>query len=164
MNFIPNTVMMLLAATMMVKADGLDTSFKSYMSYKAITNTNSIQYELQQDAWTDKNGLRRYGSDFMIAVGTPYANVGDRVLVTLDTEKYFYAIVGDSKGDVWYHDCGKGACVVEFIVDTPEMGKIPKLMGDCSYIDGFEGEVVSITVLSDDETYGEQPLNYPVME
>lgn len=155
----------LLAVTMIVKADGLDTSFKSYMSYKAITNTSSTQYALQQDAWTDKNGLRRYGSDFMIAVGTPYADVGDRVLVVLDTKEYFYATVGDSKGDVWYHDCSKGACVVEFIVDTSEMGETPKSMGDCSYIDGFEGQVVSITNLSEDEeTYGKNPLNYPVME
>lgn len=160
-----NIIATLLAATMIVKADGLDTSFKSYMSYKAITNTDSTQYKLQQDAWTDKNGLRRYGSDFMIAVGLPYANVGDRVLVTLDTENYFYAIVGDSKGDVWYHDCGKGACVVEFIVDTPEMDETTRLMGDCSYIDGFEGEVISITNLSDEEkTFGKNPLNFPVME
>ena len=133
----------------MVQADGLDTSFKSYEDYTYITDTSSKQWELQQNAYTDKNGLRRYGAlaDYMIAVGTPYANVGDRVLVTLDTDNSFYAVVGDSKGDRWYHDCSKGACVVEFIVDTPYMDELPKKMGDCSYIDGLEGEVVSISVL-----------------
>lgn len=139
----------LVIATTMVQADGLDTSFKSYMDYTTITNTESKQYELQQKAYTDNDGLRRYGAlgDYMIAVGTPYADVGDRVLVTLDTDKSFYAIVGDSKGDVWYHDCSKGACVVEFIVDTPCMDEFPKKMGDCSYIGDFEGEVISISVL-----------------
>ena len=140
---------MLAASAMTVHADGLDTSFKSYMDYTCITNTESTQYKLQQNAWTDNNGFRRYGSlgDYMIAVGTYYGNVGDRVLVKLDTDEVLFCVIGDSKGDVWYHDCAKGACVVEFIVDTPTLDDTARKMGDCSYIDGLEGEVVTITPL-----------------
>lgn len=139
----------ILAASMAVQSDGMDTSFKSYMGYTCITNEDSTQYKLQQNAWTDTNGLRRYGSlgDYMIAVGTPYGMPGDRVLVTLDTEETLVCIIGDSKGDVWYHDCARGACVVEFIVDTPQLDPTAKEMGDISYIDGMEGQVVSITPL-----------------
>lgn len=134
---------------MTVQADNLDTSFKAYMDYKYITNTHSIQYELQQDAWTDSNGLRRYGDDYMVAVSYHYGEVGDRIKVTLDTGEVFNATIGDSKGDVWYHPCGKGACVVEFIVDTPYLDKMVTKMGDCSYVsDFFEGGVISIQKLT----------------
>ena len=138
-----------LAIVMAVQADGLDTSFKSYMDYKCITNKESTQYQLQQNAWTDNEGLRRYGAfgDYMIAVGLPYGKVGDRVLVTFDNEESIYCIIGDSKGDRYYHDCSKGACVVEFIVDTQELNSKAKNMGDCSYIEGLEGEVRTITTL-----------------
>lgn len=138
-----------MAVAMAIKADGLDTSFKSYMDYTCITDTESTQYKLQQNAWTDTNGLRRYGSlaDYMVAVGLPYGKVGDRILVTLDTEETLYCIIGDSKGDRYYHSCSKGACVVEFIVDTPYLDDTAKEMGDCSYIKGLEGEVISITPL-----------------
>ena len=139
-----------LATAITVQADGLDTSFKSYEDYKFITDTRSKQYELQQNAWTDRNGLRRYGalSDYMVAVGTPYGKVGDRIEITLDSGESFIAIVGDSKGDRHYHSCGRGACVVEFIVDTPNLDTTTKQMGDISYLDEkFEGDVVSITPL-----------------
>ena len=130
-------------------SDGLDTSFKAWMSYKAITNTSSVQYELQQDAWTDDNGLRRYNKDYMVAVGTPYGNVGDRIKITLDTGEVFNAIIGDSKGDRYYHSCSKGANVVEFIVDTKELDNEAKKMGDISYIPFFEGEVIDIQKLDE---------------
>ena len=140
----------LLAAQITVQADGLDTSFKAWMGYKAITNTQSTQYKLQQDAWTDDNGLRRYDKDYMVAVGTYYGSVGDRIKITLDTGETFNAIIGDSKGDRWYHPCSKGANVVEFIVDTQELDSKAKEMGDISFIPFFEGEVVSIQPLNDE--------------
>lgn len=156
----------IMAAVMMVRSDGLDTSFKSYMDYTCITNKESKQYELQQNAWTDTNGLRRYGSlsDYMVAVGLPYGKVGDRILITLDTDEEIYAIIGDSKGDRYYHSCGKGACVVEFIVDTPNLDKTAKQMGDISCIEGLEGQVVSIKALPSYEEMRERwqqgMLNY----
>lgn len=136
------------ATAITVQADGLDTSFKAYEDYKYITNTESTQYKLQQNAWTDTNGLRRYGTfgDYMVAVGTPYGQVGDRILVTLDTDETITCIVGDSKGDRHYHSCARGACVVEFIVDTSQLDREAKNAGDVSCLD-LEGQVVSITPL-----------------
>ena len=138
-----------IGTVMAIQADGLDTSFKSYMDYNCITDEDSTQYKLQQNAWTDSNGLRRYGGfgDYMIAVGLPYGSVGDRVLVTLDSGESIYCIIGDSKGDRYYHSCNKGACVVEFIVSTQELNEKAKTMGDCSYIENLSGEVQSITTL-----------------
>lgn len=128
-----------------------DTAFKSYMSYKAITNTRSAQYKLQADCWTDDNGLRRYDDKYVVALGTYYAdNIGDEFKITLDTGKTFRCVVGDFKAD--RHTDSKNQytpmegrkCVVEFVVDTPELNKKVKKMGDISYISGFDGNVEKI--------------------
>lgn len=144
-----NKLILLMTVATIVQADGLDTSFKAYEDYKYITNTESTQYKLQQQAWTDEYGLRRYGDEYMVAVGSYYGSVGDHIKVTLDTGETFDAIIGDSKGKRWYHKCGKGANVVEFIVDTSSLDETAKEMGDISYIPSFEGDVTEIEAQSD---------------
>ena len=133
------------------------TSFKSYMSWKAITNTRSEQYKLQQECWTDKNGLRRYDEYYVIALGSYYTDeIGDTFKITLDTGKSFKAVVGDFKAD--HHtdtehqytptaDCGK--CVLEFVVDTKALNNTAKRMGDISYIKGFDGNVEKMEKLEE---------------
>ena len=70
------------------------------MDYRKITHTNSKQYELQQECWTDELGLRRHGSDYVIALGTYFSDtVGDRFKVHLDNGNSFYATIGDIKAD-----------------------------------------------------------------
>ena len=129
-----------------------DTAFKSYMSYRAITNTRSAQYRLQQKCWTDDEGLRRLDDDYVIALGTYYAEyIGERFKITLDTGESFTAVVGDFKADKHtdsrhqYYDCGNGKKnVVEFVVDTRELNRKARRMGDISYISGFKGNIKSI--------------------
>lgn len=115
-----------------------NTSMKTYMDYRAITDTNSVQYEMQQDCYTDADGLRRYkdGDEYVVAVGSPIAEVGDYITVELDTGEVLDCIVGDSKGDVWYHLCGKGHNIVEFIVDVDTLDPDAKRAGDVSCIVG----------------------------
>ena len=140
-----------------------DTYFKTYMSYRAITNTRSAQYKLQQDAWTDTNGLRRYGDDYMIAVGTFYSDtVGERFKITLANGFEFTAVVGDIKADKHtdsknmytpvYNANGKviSANVIEFIVDTSSLPKEVKTMGTVSAIDDFEGNIKTIEKIKDE--------------
>ena len=129
-----------------------DTAFKSYMSYRAITNTRSAQYRLQQKCWTDAEGLRRLGDDYVIALGTYYAEyIGERFKITLDTGESFTGVVGDFKADKHtdsrhqYYDCGNGKKnVVEFVVDTNSLNRKARRMGDISYIQGFNGNIKSI--------------------
>lgn len=121
-----------------------DTSMKTYMDYKAITNTASTQYQIQQDCYTDGDGLRRYkGDEYVVAVGSKIADVGDYITVELDTGEVLDCIVGDSKGDRWYHLCGKGHNIVEFIVDVDTLDKEAKNAGDVSSIVG-DGNVKKI--------------------
>lgn len=133
-----------------------DTYFKTYMSYKAITNTRSAQYKLQQDAWTDENGLRRIGDDYMIAVGTFYSStVGERFKITLANGFEFYATVGDIKADkhtdsmnmytpVYSNGKVISANVIEFIVDTPSLPKKVRQLGTVSGIEDFEGNILTM--------------------
>ena len=122
-----------------------DTSMKTYMDYKCISDTESTQYKIQQDCRTDENGLRRYkdGDEYVVAVGSPIAEVGDYITVELSTGEVLDCIVGDSKGDRWYHLCGKGHNIVEFIVDVDTLDKEAKNAGDVSCIVG-DGNVKKI--------------------
>lgn len=129
-----------------------DTSFKSYMDFRAITNVSSEQYKLQEECVTDSHGLRKYGDDYVIAVGSYYADrVGDRLEITLESGEKFMAVVGDFKADAHtdktnrYYPMSDGKKnVIEFIVDTDALDSMARKMGDISYIDGFEGNIDSI--------------------
>lgn len=125
--------------------------FKSYMSYKAITSKSSKQYKLQQVANTDSNGFRRIEDYYMIATGSYYGDVGDILLVELDNGNSFYAIKSDAKDnkdtDEENKVCIHDGSIVEFIVDTSNLNKMVKKMGDASYLSGFDGNVANISVV-----------------
>lgn len=129
----------------------VDTSFKAYMDWEAITNERSEQYRMQRGAVTDENGLRIYDGCYMVALGSYYGKVGDRFVITLDTGTELDVIMGDMKSDCdtdvthRYHPMESGGNVVEFIVDTDELDDVVRLMGDVSYADSiFEGSVRKI--------------------
>lgn len=141
-----------------------DTWFKSYMSYKTITNTNSDQYKIQQNAWTDENGLRRYGDDYLVAVGTYYSDkCYTRFLVEFDTGEEITVMVGDIKQD--RHTDSKNmynsvtdstgkfisANVLEFIVDTSVLDRKAKNLGSVHCIDSLGGNIVSIKEIVEKE-------------
>lgn len=139
-----------------------DTSFKAYMDYRCITNTASKQYELQQKAETDEQGLRKYRDYYLIGLGTYYANsVGEKFRITLENNKVFYAMTGDIKADIHtdknnmyspvYDSNGTfiSANVVEFIVDTKAMDRKTKLSGSIGTYENFSGNIVKIEKIID---------------
>lgn len=122
-------------------------SFKSYMDYRTITSRSSKQYKIQELAYTDINGLRRFDIYFIVATGSYYGEVGDILRIELDTGEYFLAIKGDMKADIHTdknNQIAHDGSVVEFIVDSNKLNKKAKRMGNISYISGFEGYVVNI--------------------
>lgn len=130
----------------------IDTDFKAYMDYKAITNTRSPQYALQKEAYTDKNGLRKVGDYYCVALGSYYGSeIGQCYLITLDTGDSFKAILADFKADGdtddahQYHPMSDGAGnVVEFVVDTQALPHDVRWTGTVSVLEGFSGSVESI--------------------
>ncbi len=141
-----------------------NTEFKTYMDYRCITNEDSDQYKLQQLAWTDEDGFRRIGDDYIVAMGTYYAeNVGYRFKITLDTDNEITVIIGDIKQDAHtdyfnqytpiYDENGIffSGNVLEFIVDTDVLPKIPRRLGTVSYFDYLKGNIKSIERIETEE-------------
>ena len=141
-----------------------NSEFKTYMDYRCITDKPSAQYELQQFAWTDEDGFRRIGDDYIVAMGTYYAeNVGDRFRITLDTDNEITVIIGDIKQDIHtdyfnqytpiYDENGIffSGNVLEFIVDTYVLPKIPRRLGTVSYFDYLKGNIKTIERIETEE-------------
>lgn len=134
----------------------IDTWFKAYMDYRTITDTSSPQYAMQQNAWTDANGLRRTGDDYLVAMGTGWLTegCGDRFQVTLDSGSCFTVTVGDIKADCHtdatrrYRPCAEGANVLEFIVDTPALSAAARTAGTVSVYPELSGNITDIQACS----------------
>ena len=131
-----------------------DTSFKSWMDYTAITNKQSPQWKLQEQAYTDENGLRKVDEFYCIAAGTGLSEgIGTKLMVTLDTGVEFPVIVADHKADKHtdatntYMAMSNGRInIIEFVIEYGKLASQAKQMGDVSYIPGgqFKGQVVEI--------------------
>ena len=131
-----------------------DSSFKSYMDYRTITDPTSRQWALQQEAYTDENGIRKVDEYYCVALGSGISSkIGEKLEISLDTGQVIKVILADQKADRhtdetnMYLDLGEGRInVVEFIVETEAMPEIVQVMGDVSYMPGaaFEGEIEEI--------------------
>lgn len=123
--------------------------FKSYMPYQIITNRSSKQWELQQVAYTNEDGIRCVDGLPMIAIGTGWGLwVGDKVLVTCANGNSFKAIVGDIKSDAHTDEERKttadNGCRCEFLVDVSKIDPTAKIMGSMAILDKYKGYVVNI--------------------
>lgn len=128
-----------------------NNSFKSYMSYKAITSKSSPQYKLQQQAYTDEYGLRKIDDRYMIALGTFYTSViGTKVDLVMANGSVIKCIIGDIKSN--QHTCpdnirARDGSIVEFIIDSKTLHKTAKQMGNISFVhDKFSGEIIEIKI------------------
>lgn len=140
----------------------VNSSFKAYMDYRTITDTSSVQYQMQQEATTDEYGFRRYEDMYMVALGTYYSDqCGDIFTITFGDDVTITCIIGDVKDDRhtnWSHQytpitfeqwvdgevvLSYGGNVVEFIVDTDALDRMCRVMGDMSH-SGLYGDVTHI--------------------
>lgn len=125
-----------------------DGSFKTYMDYEKITNKSSRQWHLQQLAYTDSEGFRKFNDSYLVAVGTYYADeVGKEFRVTLDSGIVFHAMVGDVKQDI-HTDANNqyvttNGNIMEFIVDVDKLDELTKKLGNVSN-SGLEGSIIKI--------------------
>ena len=123
------------------------SDFKSYMDYRTIINTSSTQYKMQQEAYTDENGLRKIGEHFCVAMGTYYGNLGDILCVETDKGASWTVILSDVKSDVHTDSTHRytvsNHCMMEFIVDTLAMSTSVKRSGTVNSL-GFQGKICYI--------------------
>lgn len=74
----------------------IDTSKKTYMDYRIISrNSKQGGIVYGDEAWTDEDGLRRWGEYYCVALGSYYGNIGDRFLVETDKGNKFKVVKGE---------------------------------------------------------------------
>ena len=123
--------------------------FKSYMSYKAITKSDSPQYMLQELCSTDMDGFRKCADRYVIAVGHGVGGqVGDCVDLILANGEVIYCVIGDYKQNKHTDKAnltGKNGCCSEFIVDVNRLREDIKKGGniECGYA-GWDSPVLYI--------------------
>ena len=127
--------------------------FKSFMSYKTITDKSSRQYELQKEyAYTGDYGVRKVNGRFCVAIGTAFdVKTGTYFDLILENGTVIPCIVGDIKAE--NHTLSdnittaKNGCVSEFIVDIRKLKRNIKTHGDVSYAESsWNSPVVKIYV------------------
>lgn len=120
--------------------------FKSYTNYRCLSRS-SAQWKLQKKAYTDKNGLRKIGDDYLVAMGSYYTkHLGDRFKITLSTGKSFTVRICDFKANSdtnSTHQYTANGCMIEFYVDR-NLNPKARRMGDISYIKGFKGNITKV--------------------
>jgi len=76
--------------------------YKTWMCYKAVKSKSSWQYALlnSRRAKTDKNGFRKIGGYYCVALGSYYSDrIGTRFRITFANGDKIRAVLGDQKSD-----------------------------------------------------------------
>lgn len=112
--------------------------FKSYMDYRAITSTNSLQYKLQnRHAETGDYGIRMVNGRYCVAVGSRFtSDIGQYFDLVLENGTVIPCILADQKANghtdsanvVTMHN----GCMSEFVVDSNSLNNCAKKYGDMS--------------------------------
>lgn len=140
----------------------IPSNMKLCTDYRHYNIEGTPHNRLQQVAWTDEYGCRRYNKDYIVALGSYYSvDIGDRFEVTLDTGRTFTVILGDGKADCdtdelnmftpcFNYDGEYCANILEFIIDDTIMYQECYQYGSLDYHDEFKGNVIKIVYLGRD--------------
>ena len=134
------------------------------MDYRCITDETSQQWEIQQKAWTDSDGFRRVGEDYLVAMGTYYTEeCGTRFRIIFENDNEITVTVGDIKDNTdtdyknqytaVYDNNGNfySANVLEFIVDENKIKRMSHILGTMGHHDYLEGNIKFIERIETEE-------------
>ena len=134
----------------------VDTSgfgiFKSWTNYRVL-NRNSKQWQIQKQAYTDENGLRKIDEYYLCAIGTGWGiKLGEKAVIHLSNGNSFSIIMCDVKDDrhtdsTTHTYTKRNGCVVEFYVEESKLLRSVRIHGTVSKIDFFNASVVNIEKL-----------------
>ena len=137
----------------------INSSFKSWMSYRAVTDTRSPQYKfINTYGWSDDEGFMRCSGEsdlgieddyYLIALGSYYSTeVGTKYRITLDTGRVFYGALADCKDNKHTNSTNQyvphNKNIVEFLVDTSKLNADVRRMGSANVYMPLNGSVVKI--------------------
>ena len=136
----------------------IDSSFKTWMSYRAVTDNQSPQYKfIHTYGWCDHEGFMRCTGEkdlgiqddyYLIALGSYYGTtIGTKYRITLDTGRVFYGVLADFKADIHTNSTnqhGTNNDIIEFLVDTKRLNKSVKYHGTANVYMPLNGSVAKI--------------------
>ena len=136
----------------------VNTSFKTWMDWRCITNKKSAQYKfINAWGWRDSEGFMRCGGErdlgitddyYLIALASYYGTkIGTKYRITTDTGKVFYGALADMKANKHTNSTNQYAShndVVEFLIDTRYLNKSVKKMGNANVYSPLEGRIAKI--------------------
>lgn len=125
---------------------------KKFERYTLLTQWK--QAELQTLAHTDKNGMRKVGERYCVALGSYYTTeIGTKLDLVMAGGNVIPCVLGDVKSDMHtdsLHQRGRnGGCVAEFIVDDDKLPTEARTRGSVHWIPEFAGEIRSIRIYTD---------------
>ena len=137
---------------------GIDTSFKTWMDWRCVTDKTSPQYKyIHKWGWRDEHGFMRTNGErdlgikedyYMIALGSYYGTrIGTKYRITTDAGMIFYGILADQKADIHTNSTNQYAAnddVVEFLVDTRYLRTDVKKMGSADVFEPLRGHIARI--------------------
>lgn len=125
--------------------------FKSYTDYRELApNPEYPTWQLQMEAYTDENGLRKIGEYYLCAIGTGWGlRVKDKATVYLSTGEQFNIIMCDTKADKdtdsdTHTYTVRDRSVVEFYVNKDILGDSVGYGDISKIIPSFAGKVTNI--------------------
>lgn len=123
-------------------------SFKSYESYRPLRYS---QGRLQRRAYTDKNGLRKVGNRYCIAMGSYYTTrIGCKIDLLMSDGDVVKCILADQKSDrhtdSLHQKHRSDGSLVEFVVDKHKLTRKVKRYGDVSKLSQFKRSVHKVRV------------------
>jgi len=129
-------------------------SFKSYMSYRAVSSS-SAQGRLQTKAKTDSDtGIRKVDGRYCVALGSYYCSkIGTKFDLVMSNGSVVKCILADQKAnkdtDAKNQKTSDGS-IAEFLVDMSQIPRKAKVMGDMSYATKeLKGNISKIRVYKD---------------
>ena len=133
--------------------------FKSWMSYKAITDKSSKQYKLQQIASTGYAGIRTVNNRYCVAIGTAFdTSIGTYIDLILEDGFVIPCIVADIKSPK-HTDANnvftitgktkKTICCTEFVIDPDKLNLDAMESGNISDCNELWTECVRAIVVYD---------------
>lgn len=110
---------------------------KTYMDYRAVTNTNSTQYSFLSQC-NKVNGMLLYENHYVVAMSQEYGDIGTKLNIQLSSGSYFPVVIGDFKHEGCTSSDGS---MIEFIVDTENLDS--ELLQN-NFDIWFSGKIISI--------------------
>ena len=132
----------------------IDTSTKTYMDYCKIgkqCREGEIVYD--EEAWTDEDGLRRWGDFYCVALGRYYGAVGSKFWVETSNGNKYKIIKADEKSNSHTDSSNmytlSSGCMMEWIVETDKLDSFVKTSGNINNISKVSGDIIKITKIKE---------------